>query len=90
MSITSTNGKLHHEVAALQKDLGRVRKDLGDMGATLLDHGRRTFQAAGTDVQERAEQTLHNVQGYIKTRPVTCTLLALGAGLIFGALWTRK
>lgn len=90
MRTASTNDRLHAEVTALQNDLARVRKDLTNMGGTLLDQGRKTFRTASHDVQEKVETSFHTVQGYIKDRPVTSALLALGTGLIIGALWNRK
>lgn len=90
MRTTTTNNKFQSEFSTLRDDLDRVRKDLTEMGSTLLDQGRDTFRHAGTEMQHRAEQSLHTAQNYIKARPVTSALLALGAGLVVGALWSRK
>ena len=87
---TTNNGELHAEVTSLKADLIRVRKDLTDMASTLLERGRRSVRSAGHDVRQRVDDSLQGVQDYVKDRPFTSTLMALGAGLLIGTLIRRK
>lgn len=87
---TTNHDSWHTEVNALKNDLGRVRKDLTDMTSTVLEHGRKTAQTAGADIERHVNESLETVQGYIKERPIATTLCAMGAGLLIGALLRRR
>ncbi|NQV86231.1 MAG: hypothetical protein HQ492_04055 [Woeseiaceae bacterium] len=74
------------DLDALKADLSRVHADLATISASLLKLGKHTLQSAGSDVSHYAQDSAKEVKNFVRERPVSTALVALGVGLVAGMI----
>lgn len=73
------------ETDSLRKDLDQLRKDFSALSDD-VKHTSRDQVRAGMD---KAKNSFGFVTDEIESRPLTCTVAALGVGLLLGKMLSR-
>jgi ElaB/YqjD/DUF883 family membrane-anchored ribosome-binding protein len=69
------------------QELGGVVRDVAREKLGELREGVAEYYAQGRAKSRHAEDA---VEGFIKQRPITSTLLGIGLGVLFGRFWMRR
>ncbi len=78
------------ELETLKADLARVRADLASISSNLLERGKQAIQGAGSEVGHYAQDSVKQAQDFVRERPLGTALVALGIGILVGALLQRR
>ena len=81
----------------LGKQAMAVKKDLEQMGGTIMDAAQEKLEEAGENASECCAQGRDKVHGaacaceqFLRQRPLTSVLIAVGAGWLLGRFWPRR
>ena len=81
----------------LGKQAMEVKKDLQETGGTLMDAAQEKLEQVGEKASEYCEQGRDKVHGvacaceqFLRQRPLTSVLLAVGIGWLLGRFWRRR
>ena len=80
---------LRQDVESLRDDLNQLRSDLGGMTSQLYSRAREGVGGAMEYAQDQGSEALKNIQHHIEDRPLASVGIALGVGLLIGALLRR-
>jgi ElaB/YqjD/DUF883 family membrane-anchored ribosome-binding protein len=80
----------------LGKQATKVKKDLQEMGRTVLDTAQEQLGQVGEKTSESFEQGRDKVRGvacaceqFVRERPLSSVLMAAGIGWLLGRFWKR-
>jgi ElaB/YqjD/DUF883 family membrane-anchored ribosome-binding protein len=80
---------LRQDVDAIKEDLSRLRTDLGGMTQQWMSRAREGMGEAAEYAQDQGSEALSVVQHQIEDHPLTAVGIALGVGLLLGAMLKR-
>ena len=96
-STEDANANLRSEIAAIRKDLQTLRHDVGGASSALLDSARsgasdvaQSAADAARAVRDRSVEATRSVENKISEQPLASVGIALGVGVLVGALLRRK
>lgn len=92
MSESSSAGQ-----ADLRDKASEVGQNLRDLGGQVRDAAREKYQQLSGQAQDYYDQGRdmahdweHNLEGYVKEKPMQALLIAAGVGLLLGLIWKRS
>lgn len=80
---------LRQDVDAIKEDLSRLRSDLGGITQGWMSRAREGMSDASEYAQDQGSEALHVVQNQIEDHPLAAVGIALGVGLLLGAMLKR-
>ncbi|MEC9372641.1 MAG: hypothetical protein VYC34_02310 [Planctomycetota bacterium] len=96
-STEDAQANLRSEIAAIRKDLQSLRHDVGGASHALLDTARsgasdvaQTAAEAARAARDRGVAATRSVENKISEQPLASVGIALGVGVLLGALMRRK
>ncbi len=85
------------DIRTLRADVAKLRADLAKIGDTLQDIAQARgaeaidrVQQIGEKVRDETKRRVQSVADEIEERPVTAALVAFGAGVILGMLFSGR
>ena len=80
---------LRQDVDALRDDLNRLRTDIGGITQQWVSRARDGMGGAVEYAQDQGSEALRSVQHQIEDHPLAAVGIALGVGVLLGAMLKR-
>ncbi len=83
MTVTQQSPSLAPNLEDVQRDLGALRKDISRLSQELTNYVNKTGRKALWDANEQLEDA-------IRERPLVAVAIAMGLGVVCGAILRRR
>jgi ElaB/YqjD/DUF883 family membrane-anchored ribosome-binding protein len=87
--LETNKADLSDDVIALKRDLANLRGDISKMASSLGGKAKDQVVAVRDSVQDSLKSSMSATEKCIQERPLTSVLVALGAGLLIGKIFSK-
>jgi ElaB/YqjD/DUF883 family membrane-anchored ribosome-binding protein len=85
----TTQKELQEQLDSLRKDLSEIRQLVKSLASGYAEEGKDRLRASANRAQAQAKETLADVEGEIRSHPLSSVAVAFAVGLLIGKILNR-